>query len=202
MKTNKISLFVTGLAFIAAMASCSKKESTKNITPVIPPSHPIAAGNISGFVKGTLLTGSTYTVTADLTVKKGDTLLSQPGATIIVKNNAQITVDGVLQVLGTQTSPVFFNSDTKTPGSWGGLACDSAQAVTIKWAHVDNAGGADPTGSPRKTISVTVPINVDIEDSWITNGQDDEMPLKMVPKSLYYAILLFLPEVPMVKPLT
>jgi hypothetical protein len=178
MKTSKLSLFVTGFAFVATLASCSKKESTKNITPVIPPSHPITAGNISGFVKGTLLTGSTYTVTADITVKKGDTLLAQPGAIVIVKNDAQITVNGVLSILGSQTSPVFFNSDTKTPGSWGGLACDSAQAVTIKWAHLDNAGGPDPTGSARKTISVGVPINVDIEDSWITNGQDDEVAIK------------------------
>src|ERR1700761_5876113 len=182
MKTSKLSLFVTGLAFVATLASCSKKESTKNITPVIPPSHPIAAGNISGFVKGTLLTGSTYTVTADITVKKGDTLLAQPGAIVIVKNDAQVTVDGVLSLLGTQASPVFFNSDTKTPGSWGGLACDSAQSVTIKWAHVDNAGGPDPTGSPRKSISVQAPINVDIEDSWITNGQDDEISIRAAAK--------------------
>ncbi len=178
MKTTKLSLLVTGLAFVAALASCSKSESTKNVTPVIPPSHPIAAGNISGFVKGTLLTGSTYTVTGDLTVKKGDTLAAQPGAIVVVKNNSQITVDGVLQILGTQASNVYFNSDSKTPGSWGGLACDSAQAVTIQWAHIDNAGGPDPTGSPRKTISVTVPIKVDIEDSWITNGQDDEIAIK------------------------
>ena len=178
MKTNKLSLLVTALAFVAALASCSKSESTKNVTPVIPPSHPIAAGNIGGFVKGTLLTGSTYTVTADLTVKKGDTLAAQPGAIVIVKNNSQITIDGVLQIAGTQTSNVYFNSDSKTPGSWGGLACDSAQAVTIKWAHIDNAGGPDPTGNPRKTISVTVPIKVDIEDSWITNGQDDEIAIK------------------------
>jgi len=178
MKTNRFSLFVTSLALVAALASCSKNESNKNVTPVLPPSHPITAGNISGFVKGTLLAGSTYIVTADLTVKKGDTLAAQPGAIVIVKNDSQITVDGVLQVLGTQASPVSFNSDKQTPGSWGGLACDSAQAVTIKWAHVDNAGGPDPTGSPRKTISVGVPIKVDIEDSWITNGQDDEIGIK------------------------
>lgn len=178
MKTIKFSLLATGLAIIAAMVSCSKNETNKNVTPVLPPSHPITAGNISGFVKGTLLTGSTYTVTADLTVKKGDTLVAQPGAVVIVKNDSQITIDGVIQVLGTQTNPVSFNSDSKTPGSWGGLACDSAQAVTIKWAHVDNAGGPDPTGSPRKTISVGVPIKVDIEDSWITNGQDDEIGIK------------------------
>jgi hypothetical protein len=178
MKTNRLFLFTTGLAIIVAITSCSKNENNKNVTPVLPPSHPITAGNISGFVKGTLLTGSTYTVTADLTVKKGDTLAAQPGAIVIIKNDSQITIDGTLQVLGTQTSPVSFNSDSKTPGSWGGFACDSAQAVTIQWAHIDNAGGPDPTGSPRKTISVGVPIKVDIEDSWITNGQDDEIGIK------------------------
>src|ERR1700750_3046568 len=151
MKTKQLSLFLTAITIAVSIFSCSKKENTKETAPVIPPSHPIAAGNISGFVKGTLLTGSTYTVTSDITVKKGDTLAAQPGAIVIVKGDAQVTVDGVLQRLGTQESPVFLNSDTKTPGSWGGLACDSAQSVTIKWVHVDNAGGPDPTGSPRKS---------------------------------------------------
>lgn len=178
MKTKTLRILATGIALVSVLASCSKNESNKNVTPVLPPSHPISAGNISGFVKGTLLTGATYTVTADLTVKKGDTLAAQPGAIIIVKNDAQITVAGVLDIEGTQKSTVSFNSDTKTPGSWGGLACDSAQSVTIKWAHIDNAGGPDPTGSARKTISVGVPIKVDIEDSWITDGQDDEIGIK------------------------
>lgn len=178
MKSNKIYLLTAGIALVAAISSCKKQEVNTNVTQALPPSHPITAGNISGFVKGTLLTGSTYTVTADLTVEKGDTLASQPGAIIVVKNNTQITVDGVLQILGSRANPVSFNSDTQKPGTWGGLACDSAQAVTIKWAHIDNAGGPDPSGDPRKTISVGVPINVDIEDSWITNGQDDEIGIK------------------------
>jgi hypothetical protein len=182
MKTIRLSLISTGIALVAALASCSKKESTQNVTPVIPPSHPISPGAISGFVKGTLLTGDTYYVSSDLTVKAGDTLLAQPGANVIVENDAQITIDGVLQILGTQTSPVYFNSFTKKPGTWGGLVCDSATAVTIKWAHIDNAGGPDPTGSPRKTISVKSPITVDIEDSWITNGQDDQISIRSAAK--------------------
>src|ERR1700761_33951 len=109
MKTIKLFTLLTSMALVACLASCSKKETNKNVTPVIPPSHPIAAGNISGFVKGTLLTGSTYTVTGNLTVKKGDTLAAQPGAIVIVKNNSQITVGGVLQLLGSQASPVTFN---------------------------------------------------------------------------------------------
>src|SRR6201986_3748172 len=106
MKTKQLQVFITAIAMAVSIFSCSKKENTKETTPVIPPSHPIAAGNISGFLKGTLLTGVTYTVTGDVTVKKGDTLASQPGAIIIVKNNSQFTIEGVLQILGSQSSPV------------------------------------------------------------------------------------------------
>ncbi len=173
MKTRQLRLIAFAVAAAVAITSCSKKENTKTTTPVIPPSHPIAAGNISGFVKGTLLTGSTYTVTGDVTVKAGDTLAAQPGAIVIVKNNSQFSIKGVLQLLGSKDSPVSFNSDANTPGTWGGFQCDTAQAVTIKWAKILNTGGLDPTASPRKTIFVNYAIKVDIEDSWISGGEDD-----------------------------
>ena len=157
------------------ISSCSKSnnEKTNVITPTVPASNPISPGNISGFVKGTLTTGNTYTITGDLTIKLGDTLASQQGVTVIVTGDAQINVQGVLLLVGTSEQPISFNSDSQKPGSWGGFQCDSAQAVTIKWAHVDNTGGPDPSGGPRKSVFVSAPINVDIEDSWFTNGQDD-----------------------------
>ena len=174
MKTKQIYLFLAAFIMVAAISSCSK---TKVVTPVIPPSHPITAGNISGFIKGTMLTGSTYTVTADTYVKLGDTLLVQPGAIIVVKNNSQFIIQGHLKSLGTQASPVSFNSDANTPGTWGGFACDSAQEVTIKWTKILNTGGPDNTGSARRTLVVNKAIPVDIEDSWILNGQDDGLGL-------------------------
>lgn len=172
MKTRN---FCTVIAIIATMiSSCSKSnETTTVVTPTVPASNPIAPGSINGFVKGTLTTGNTYTITGDLTIKAGDTLASQQGVTVIVTNDAQINVQGVLLLVGTSSQPISFNSDSKQPGSWGGFQCDSAQSVTIKWAHIDNTGGPDPTGSSRKSVIVVAPINVDIEDSWFTNGQDD-----------------------------
>ena len=158
--------------------SCSKKDTTTTSTATVPPSNPIAPGNLSGFVKGTLTTGNTYTITGDLTVKPGDTLASQQGVTVVVTNDAQININGVLLIVGTKDKPVYFNSDSKAPGSWGGFQCDSAQAVTIKWAHIDNTGGPDPAGDPRKSVEVKSPITVDIEDSWFTNGQDDLLRLQ------------------------
>jgi hypothetical protein len=178
MKSTHACLFAAAL--VLSLASCSKSgnDTTKITTPTVPSSNPIAPGNISGFVKGTFTTGNTYTITGDLTIKAGDTLASQQGVTVIVTNNAQIMVMGALNLVGTQAQPIEFNSSSKLPGSWGGLQCDSAQAVTIKWTHVDNTGGPDPTGSARKTVSVVTPINVDIEDSWFTNGQDDCLGIK------------------------
>lgn len=165
--------FLAATIIAVTFFSCSKNDTTTIVTPTVPVSNPIAPGDISGFVKGTLTTGNTYTISGDLTVKLGDTLASQQGVTVIVKNDAQININGVLLIVGTKDQPVSFNSDSKTPGSWGGFQCDSAQAVTIKWAHIDNTGGPDPSGSARKSVFVNAPVKVDIEDSWFANGQDD-----------------------------
>lgn len=169
-------MLAAGLLLAVTISAC-KKEITSFTKIKIPASSPITPGNISGFVKGTLITGQTYTITADITVKKGDTLAAQPGAIVIVKNNAQITVQGVLQFLGSKDQPISLNSDSNKPGTWGGLQCDTAQAITIKWTHIDNTGGPDASGSARGTLKVKKAINVDIEDSWFTNGQDDLMAL-------------------------
>lgn len=177
MKKVKSTYLFIAVSLLAATLNSCKKEVTTFTDIKIPMSSPIAPGNLSGFLKGTLLTGQTYTITADITVKKGDTLASQPGAIVIVKNNSQINVQGVLQLLGTKDQPVFFNSDTNKPGTWGGFQCDTAQAITIKWTHVDNTGGPDASGSARGTLKVKKAINVDIEDSWFTNGQDDLMAI-------------------------
>jgi hypothetical protein len=178
MKTRNYYLIGASIIMMALSCSKSNNETTNVIQPTVPPSNPIAPGNISGFVKGTLTTGNTYTITSDLTIKAGDTLAAQQGVTVIVTGDAQINVQGVLLLVGTADQPVSFNSDTKQPGSWGGFQCDSAQSVTIKWTHIDNTGGPDPSGSPRKTVFVAAPISVDIEDSWFTNGQDDLIRLQ------------------------
>src|SRR5215831_2574737 len=82
-----------------SLFSCSKSDTTTVIQPTVPASNPISPGEISGFVKGTLTTGNTYTITGDLTVKQGDTLASQQGVTVVVKNDAQININGVLLIV-------------------------------------------------------------------------------------------------------
>lgn len=182
MKSKYFILFAAALAIAIFLTSCTKEEVTTFNALKLQSSHPIDTDTIPSFATGTLLSGKTYYITQDVTVKKGDTLSAQPGSIVVVKNNAQINILGVLQLKGTQDQPVFFNSDSNLPGSWGGFQCDSAQSVTIIWTHVENTGGPDPTGSARRSVFVNTPINVDIEDSWFTNGQDDLLSIRAAAK--------------------
>lgn len=182
MKATYISLLITGIILSVVFSSCTKDEVTAFNALKVQSSHPIDSDTLPAFATGTLLTGKTYYINQDVTVKKGDTLFAQPGSSVVVENNAQVNILGVLQLTGTQDQPVSFNSNTNLPGSWGGFQCDSAQAVTIKWVHVENTGGPDPSGSARRSVFVGAPINVDIEDSWFTNGQDDLLSIRAAAK--------------------
>ena len=71
MKTSKLYAIIAVIVTVISSCSKSSTETTKVITPTVPASNPISPGNISGFVKGTLTTGNTYTITGDLTVKTG-----------------------------------------------------------------------------------------------------------------------------------
>src|SRR5258706_7113464 len=140
MKANQLSLFASIITITVVLASCSKDEVTNFNKIALASSNAINSDTIPAFAKGTLLEGKTYFITGDVLIQKGDTLYGQPGATVIIKNNAQVSVQGVLLLEGSQAEPISFNSDSDTPGSWGGFQCDSAQAVIIKWTHVDNTG--------------------------------------------------------------
>lgn len=162
------------------LAACKKTEDLTTATPVKAPSNPISSPNLTGTVKGTLLSSvGTYNINSDLTVGPKDTLFVQKGVTVNVNNNATVFIQGVLDVEGTQASPVSFTSPKNVSGSWGGFQCDSARAVTLRWTHVDYTGGADPKGrtrativvSPKRTLTTRVPVT--IEDSWIKGGLDD-----------------------------
>ncbi|QKG58457.1 hypothetical protein GKZ68_18565 [Hymenobacter sp. BRD128] len=172
---------VLGIALGAvALASCKKTEDVTVQTPVKAPSNPITGTTLAGSVKGTLLSSvGTYTINSDLKIGPKDTLFVQKGVTVNVPNNSTVYVQGVIDFEGTQASPITFTSPKNANGSWGGFQCDSAQAVTIKWTHIDYTGGPDATGRPRATLVISPKrtlakrVPVIIEDSWFKGGLDD-----------------------------
>ncbi len=177
--TNKFSLLLMGITgLIISLSACSKTTSVTGGNGGNQQSNDITSTTLSGHIKGTMTTGTTYTVNADIYVNKGDTLLVNPGVTVKVLNNSTFFINGVIMSMGTQSQPITFTSPADSSGSWGGFQCDSAQAVTFHWTHINYTGGPDPTGSPRATIVIHAPIKVDFEDSWILDGVDNALEVE------------------------
>jgi hypothetical protein len=195
MKTIKI----TGLGILAmlAIASCSKNDNSNVSVAQIQVGQPVSSASpLSGAIKGTMLTGQTYTISGDVTVNAGDTLLIQKGVTVNVKNASAMVVKGTLVSLGTKDAPVTITdpSRTKTTGSsttttdsayaggWSGIYfAPTCPLAVIKWTHLDFAGAG------IQTIPFTGPAVGDqyviyfgnpngyfiMEDSWIYGSADD-----------------------------
>src|SRR5476651_557847 len=143
-----------------ALASCSKKTDSVVVSvPQIQVGKPISNASAlpAGTYKGTMSANQTYTVTGDITINAGDTLLIQKGVKINMTNGANFIVNGDLISLGTKDAPVTITDPrrTKTTGSstvgqdsayvggWGGIyAGPTSKLVVIKWTHLDFGGAA------------------------------------------------------------
>jgi len=198
MKNKIIQIaYVLGAACLF-FSSCKKTDDTFTVSR-----HESTAGApvsdaapLCGTIKGTMLTGKTYTIGCDVTVNKGDTLLLQPGVTIKVNPNVAIIVKGTFISLGTQAQPNWistFTTKTDNPaaspatdsaytGRWFGINCDtSCSLFVMKWTHVEFAG-ATWSSIPVSGLATNTPSwavffqningNCVIEDSWFYGGTD------------------------------
>ena len=170
-------LIAAGLLLSAGcFFACSKNSTTANSGPQLPAEAirgtVLAAGNI----KGVMLSDSTYTINGDQNILKGDTLTIQPGATIKVTGAYGFYVNGTVLSLGTQAKPITFTTSlTPQPGQWAGFQADSCQGFTAYWTKFLWAGGPNAGGQTTQTISISVPVPVDIEDCWFVGGQDNSV---------------------------
>jgi hypothetical protein len=198
---SKIS-YLGAVALIAGslFTSCTKDQNVVSTPPVVVGSAVSDAAPLSGSIKGTMLSGKTYTVGADITVNAGDTLLLQPGVTLKVGRGKTILVKGVFISLGTKASPNYIGPDktfTKTDaigapaaadsayvGYWTGINCEpSCTLLDLKWTHVEYMGakfGATffPTGNKAGDGSFGIKFQNStgdfiMEDSWIYGSIDD-----------------------------
>ncbi|MGZ3757350.1 MAG: hypothetical protein ACXVAY_07365 [Mucilaginibacter sp.] len=185
-----------------ALASCSKKSDSVVVSvPQIQVGKPIsnASALTAGSYKGTMLANQTYTVTGDITINAGDTLLIQKGVKINMTNGANFIVNGDLISLGTSDAPVTITdprrskttgpstaaADSAYKGGWGGIYCsNSAKLVVIKWTHLDFGGAAlkalpfpataGLAAGNQYIIYFENPTGVFIlEDSWLYGSPDD-----------------------------
>jgi hypothetical protein len=199
---KKLKLISLGAALFA-LAACSsnKKDNVVVSVPLLQVGKAIPnTGTLTaGAYKGTLLANQTYTVSGDITINAGDTLLIQKGVTLKMTNGANIIVNGDLISLGTKDAPITITDPSKTKtmgastvasdpayvGGWGGIYCSgTSKLVVIKWTHLDFGGAALQALPFANANSLKVgaqyilyfmnPSGVFImEDSWIYGSPDD-----------------------------
>ena len=180
-----------------ALASCSKKDKAVISVPLLQVGKSVSnSAPLSGAIKGTMLADQTYTISGDVTINAGDTLLIQKGVKVNVLNGANFIVNGTFLTLGTKTDPITITDPSKAKatgassaatdvayvGGWGGIYCNvSCPLLVIKWTHLDFGGAglaAPPFTGPSTGDQYIVywqnPNGAFImEDSWIYGGPDD-----------------------------
>jgi hypothetical protein len=184
--------------------SCKKTADSKNLwKAVIAPASPISdAACLSGTIKGTMLSGKTYTICGDIFVNQGDTLEIQPGVTINFGLNGSgqpcgLGLKGTLLSLGTKDHPILFtypgvtktdqlgadpNNDPALKGKWTGIiGATTCPMMIIKWTRVE-FGGATISAAMKTFTSAASPYPLYfanpngilvLEDSWIYGSVDD-----------------------------
>jgi len=77
-----------------------------------------------------------YTITGDLTINEGDTLIIEPGVEIRTENYSQILVNGRIVANAENDEPIIFTSDS----SWKGIKFyNSEEDNLIKNCKIENA---------------------------------------------------------------
>src|SRR5579872_5888815 len=88
-------------AMIFAGSSCKKSHSSVSQAQIQIGQAISTATPLCGAIKGTMKADSTYTVSCDIKVNAGDTLLIQKGVTVKMTNTAVLVVNGTFISLGT-----------------------------------------------------------------------------------------------------
>ncbi|KAI9437827.1 hypothetical protein F5148DRAFT_1294118 [Russula earlei] len=119
-----------------------------------------------------MLAGKTYTVSCDIYVNAGDSLVIQPGVHVIFQNQSGLIVKGNLFSLGTSDNPIYLtvagqtktdapkigfkaSKDSAFAGIWKGVIGDvTCQYMIFKWTHLEYCGAlAGANGSSAYAIA-------------------------------------------------
>jgi hypothetical protein len=185
------------------LSACSKSNDTvKTSTPPFQVGQPVSSATpLSGAVKGTMLSGQTYTLGGDITINAGDTLYMQSGVTLKVPGKYDIIVHGSFISLGTAAAPNWITTgtthqdqafssiaaslsgDPAFAGQWYGINCDTlCPLFVMKWTHIEFGGATFGTAPIAGTTAGTASFLIffqnpkglfDLEDSWIYGSVDD-----------------------------
>ena len=106
--------------------------------------------DLTGELKTNLtLNRNLYIFENDVTISQGKTLTIQPGCKINIPKDKKITVNGILNALGTVTMPIVFTSESEQCQSamsndyWGGINVGNTGELNLDNAKIEYAGGSN-----------------------------------------------------------
>ncbi|MCD4793812.1 MAG: T9SS type A sorting domain-containing protein [Bacteroidales bacterium] len=95
----------------------------------------LEAVGLSGNLFGTLSAG-TYTVTGDITVPEGQSLIIEPGTILLFKQNIKLTAEGELSANGTEADSIIFTR-YEDGVTWGGIELNDEGNSQISYSRVE-----------------------------------------------------------------
>jgi len=165
MKKSILKLFLVGAFSTLALTSCSNDDDNGGDTT---PSGFVAnpsdfQGELKSGDKVTLDASKTYYLTGKIQVNDGAVLNIPAGTKIVAQGGTKsfiaVAQGGQIFANGTSSNPVVFTSDSKTPGSWGGVVlCGKAPINKAKSATAEVSEltyGGDVANDNSGTITYT-----------------------------------------------
>ena len=98
----------------------------------------VPAGNVSGTWD---LASSPYLINGNITVSAGETLIIEPGVVVEFQNWYKLSVNGVLQAIGTSSQQIVFTSTPAGPGepAWPGIDfIDATGTSQLEYCVIEN----------------------------------------------------------------
>lgn len=200
------------IALSTTVFSCKKwqGEHTDIYSYTPPAANPVSdkaplscsGGSSVVSVKGTMITGKTYSVAdgCDLVINPTDTLLMQPGVTLNMGIGSSLIALGTLVSNGTHDQPntisvpnlvkndvpgaLTATADPAFSGKWKGIiGGPTCNLMVLRWTHVGFAGltqgkatstiAGSGTGNQYSILFANYNGNFIMEDSWLYGGVDD-----------------------------
>ena len=136
----------------------SKMDTMSTLASPVAASGTNVGGGITTNTTWTL-SGSPYTVTADVFVLVGVFLTVEPGVTVKFDNGTSIIVDGTLIIQGDSAHETTFTSNLPlpAPGDWGAVRTRTGgQIDNVNWATIEYSDGGIESSTGSFNVSECV----------------------------------------------
>ncbi len=156
------------LIILITSTSCNERElfDTNFILPSITGLHSEISGSLSGKLTRQ---DSPYIVTDDLVIEIGDSLIIEPGVTLLFNERAKLIVKGFLKAEGIRNQRIYF---TAYRSSWNGISFSSSNHNSlIKFCVIEKINPVEENGALSSCISF-INSNCTLRNNYFRNSSN------------------------------